>query len=112
MKAINQTNGNIIADNIIIADSCFSRMKGLLGRSSLCSGEGLLLRPCMAVHTLGMQFTIDTIFLDKKNIVVATGTLSPNRMSAVHFSAKSVIELPAGTIRSSSIRCGDLVSLS
>ncbi|TML60208.1 MAG: DUF192 domain-containing protein, partial [Actinobacteria bacterium] len=46
-------------------------MKGLLGRTSLPDGEGLLLKPCGSVHTFFMRFPIDVVFLDRELSVVA-----------------------------------------
>jgi len=42
----------------------WERMIGLLGRRALPAGHGLLIVPCGAVHTLGMRFAIDLVFLD------------------------------------------------
>ena len=45
------------------ADSVAARLRGLLGRDGLPAGTGLWIRPCNAVHTLGMRFAIDIVFL-------------------------------------------------
>ena len=39
-------------------------MAGLLGRRALPAGQGLLITPCGAVHTVGMRFALDLVFLD------------------------------------------------
>lgn len=112
MKATNKTNGKEIADNLVIAGSMFSRMKGLLGRDRLQDGEALLIKPCMGVHTFGMRFPIDVIFLDKQNKVIATTKdMTPNRMSALHFSADSVLELSAGVLDSCEVSTGDTIDI-
>lgn len=51
---------------IEIAESFFSRLRGLMGRSRLAEGRGLLLAPCNSIHMLFMRFAIDVIYLDKE----------------------------------------------
>lgn len=48
----------------------FARMRGLLGRQGLDAGEALLLKPCNAIHTLGMRFAIDVRFYDRRGRLV------------------------------------------
>ncbi len=75
-------------------------MIGLLGREKLEKGEGLLLLACQSVHTWGMRFAIDVVFLDKQWRAVALyRSLGPSRMTRIHWQARSVLELPAGTIQ-------------
>src|SRR6266581_4925910 len=99
MRAINSTKNQDLASRLAIAESIFSRMKGLLGRNSLDDGEGLLIRPSKGIHTFGMKFPIDAIFLNKENRITAVSKeLPPNRLTPIYFSAACVIELPAGTV--------------
>lgn len=51
---------------IEIAESFLSRLRGLMGRSCLAEGRGLLLAPCNSIHMLFMRFAIDVIYLDKE----------------------------------------------
>lgn len=100
-----------IGDRIEIADNGVRRRKGLLGRSDLAPGEGLWIVPCEAVHTFGMQFPIDLVYLDRSSRVVKTRTqVKPGRLSAC-FSAHSVVELPPGTVRSTLTEAGDQLQL-
>ncbi len=55
---------------IEIAQTPLKRMRGLLGRKSLAQGEGLVIRPCNAVHTLGMQFPLDLRFYSKVGTLI------------------------------------------
>ena len=90
----------------------FSRMKGLLGKSSLAAGEGLLIKPCKGIHTFGMRFPIDVLFLNKGNYVVATiKNIKPNKMTRLYLEASSVIELPAGTLDATATKPGDRLEL-
>lgn len=53
-----------------VAESAFERMRGLIGRDGLGSGEGMLITKCNCIHTLFMRFPIDATFLDRKGEVV------------------------------------------
>lgn len=89
----------------------FDRMKGLLGRKSLHDGESLWIKPCNSVHTIGMRFPIDVIFLDKKNRVLAIKkNLQPNRLTPIYFKATSVLELPCGIIDTTLTNIGDEIA--
>jgi uncharacterized membrane protein (UPF0127 family) len=113
MRAFNPRSGKYIASNVVEADTVFKRMKGLLGRDSLPPGEALWLRPCKSVHTIGMKFPIDILFLAKDSKVVGVEeNISPNRFSAFVFKAAGVLELPAGTISESGTKVGDLLEIS
>lgn len=112
MKAIDCTSGKELAPNLAVADTFFTRLKGLLGKNELPHGEGLWIKHCNSVHTFGMQFPIDVVFLDKENCVVGLAkTLRPNRISRIYSSASSVIELPAGTIDAANTVAGDHIEV-
>jgi uncharacterized membrane protein (UPF0127 family) len=106
---VNVTRQTLLADALEVADCGPRRRKGLLGRKCLSPGEGLWIIPCEAVHTFGMQFPIDVVFLDRKNQVVKTrSNVRPGRLSAC-LSARSVVELPWGTVLSTQTKRGDKV---
>jgi uncharacterized membrane protein (UPF0127 family) len=112
MNAINLTTGKEMANRLTAAEKVFSRMKGLLGKNSLASGEGLLIRPCKGIHTFGMRFPIDALFLDKNNQVVATvNNLHPNKITRLYLNAESVIEFPSGTLEATSTKPGDRIEI-
>jgi uncharacterized membrane protein (UPF0127 family) len=53
-------------------------MIGLLNRKALAQGEGLLLDRCYGIHTFGMRFPIDVVFLDKElRVMRAVPALPP-----------------------------------
>ena len=111
LRITNLTRQVEIADRIEIADRGERRRKGLLGRSGLAAGEGLWIIPCEAVHTFGMQFPIDLVYLDRKSRVIKTrSAVRPGRLSAC-LSAHSVVELPPGTVRSTLTQPGDKLEL-
>lgn len=112
MKARNGNNGNELADNVVLADSAYKRLKGLLGRSCLEKGEALLIRPCMSIHTVAMRFPIDVLFLDSEGVVIAKyEAMAPYRFTSIFFKAKSVLELPSGTLSQTNTNLNDPIIL-
>lgn len=108
LLAENLRNGAILGDRIVHADNFWLRLKGLLGRSALAPGEGLLLEPCNAIHTFFMAFAIDVAFLDRQNEILATlHSVAPHRMPAPIFRASRVLELRAGSLSASATKVGD-----
>lgn len=109
----NQTQQTFLAHRVKVADSILSRLVGLLGKRSLDSGSGLWIFPSRGVHTLGMMFDIDVVFLDKDHKVVAVHeVLHPFSMTGVYLNAESVLELPAHTIFKSRTKVGDDLMIS
>ena len=106
---LKRENGAVVCDRCVVAASPFSRMKGLLGRSELRPGEGLLLRPASAIHTFFMRFPIDAVFLDRDwRVLAIAGDVAPWR-TAGRKGAKAVLELPAGESARRGLRPGDLL---
>jgi uncharacterized membrane protein (UPF0127 family) len=112
MKAVNLTRNKELAYNVTEACSLFERMRGLLGRQKLEQGESLWIRPCNSIHSIGMKFPIDVIFLDSENTVVAIRNQMPAyRITGVYFRASSVLELPAGILRETNTQVGDRIDI-
>ena len=112
LQVTNLSRGTVLATRLEVADTSPKRNKGLLGRSRLSPGEGLWIVPCDAIHTIGMRFSIDLIYLDSKNgIKKLLSDVPPWRMSAC-LPAHSVLELSAGTIRETKTRFGDILEFS
>ena len=106
---LKREHGDVVCDRCVVAASPFSRMKGLLGRTELRPGEGLLLRPASAIHTFFMRFPIDAVFLDRDwRVVGIAGDVAPWR-TAGRKGAKAVLELPAGESARRGLRPGDLL---
>lgn len=107
LQVSNLKRRTVLADCVEIADSSAKRNKGLLGRERLGFGEGLWIVPCQAVHTFGMRFTIDLVYLNRANQVKKVrSSVPPWRLSAC-LSAYSVLELPAGVVKTSQTERGD-----
>lgn len=112
MRAFVKDPERELAATVHVANSLFARMKGLLGRQSLPSGEALWIKPCKGIHTIGMKFAIDAVFLDGANRVVALiSHMPPNRLSRIHTRAASVIELRAGTLAGANLAIGEMVEI-
>jgi hypothetical protein len=110
VRAVNLARHRVLGGRIGVADRWWLRLRGLAGRAGLEPGEGLLLRPCRAVHMIGMKFPLDVAFLDKGNLVVARyPRLSPGARTRWHRTALAVLELPAGTLDETGTMEGDLV---
>jgi uncharacterized membrane protein (UPF0127 family) len=104
----NKTKETFLAYRVKIADSMLSRLIGLLGKRSLTLDSGLWIVPSSGVHTLGMLFTIDVVFLDKNLKVVGLHELlRPFSITGLNLQAESVLELPAHTIFKSRTEIGD-----
>lgn len=50
---------------VTLAERPLARLRGLLGREALPSGEALLIPRCGAIHTVGMRFALDVVFFDR-----------------------------------------------
>ena len=108
MEVRNLRTGGLLAYRCHLATRLLPRTVGLLRRSGLEEGEGLLLRPCSSVHTFFMRFPIDVLFLDGNGKVLKQyNPLKQWRASAVVWGAKQTLELPAGVLASSNTRVGD-----
>ena len=113
MPVINLTKQTWLATKVRKADNFLTRLVGLLKRTQLGPEEALWLMPSKGIHTIGMKFPIDVVFLTKDNQVVGLMSgLAPYRISAVHFRGYSVLELPNGTIRKSRTELGDQFEIS
>lgn len=104
----NQTKETFLALKVKVADTFLGRMVGLLGRRTLEAVCGVWIVPCNSIHTFGMLFTIDVVFIDENFKVVGLQELvKPFSITRPNFRAESAIELPAHTIFRSGTAIGD-----
>ena len=111
----NQTRETFVATEATIADSYLRRLIGLLGKTKHWArlGAGLWIVPSRGIHTIGMLFPIDLIFLSKDKCVVHVEEhVRPFRISRVSLKASSVLELPPHTIYRSGTQIGDRLEIS
>lgn len=95
----NAASGLPLAQQLRVADTHWTRIRGLLGSSGLADGDGLWIKPCQQVHMFGMRYALDVVFLDEANKVVHTeANLQPWKLSPKIADARTVLELPVGTI--------------
>jgi uncharacterized membrane protein (UPF0127 family) len=111
LQVSNLTRQAVLATAVDVADTSATRRKGLLGRKGLASGEGMWIVPGEAVHTFGMQFPIDLVYLDRHHTIrKIKHNVPPGRISGC-FSAHSVLELAPGSIRETETKIGDQLLL-
>src|SRR5215467_1778823 len=111
----NKTRETFVATEAKVADSYLPRLIGLLGKTRRWArlGKGLWIVPSRGVHTIGMLFPIDLIFLSKeKEVVHIEEHVRPFRISKVSLKATSVLELPPHTIYRSRTQVGDRFEIS
>jgi len=110
----NKTRETFMATEVMVADTYFRRLVGLLGKTKGWArpGRGLRIVPSRGVHTIGMLFPIDLVFLDQQKLVVHLEEhVRPFSISKVSFKASSVLELPPHTIFRTGTRVGDRLEI-
>jgi uncharacterized protein len=100
-----------VCERCLLAETPLTRLRGLLGRTELERGEGLLLRPASSIHTFFMRFPIDAVWVDRElNVLKVSPDLRAWRTAACK-GAKGVVELPAGEAERLAIVPGDELHL-
>ena len=112
VQAWNATRGTPVAERVEIADSWWTRLRGMMGRPEPAEDEGLLLDPCRAVHMYWMNYPLDVAFLDAEGQVVAVyHELAPSQRSKRHGAANRALELRAGRLAATQTEVGDRIEL-
>ena len=94
-----------------MADSYFTRLRGLMGKKSMEDTGGLLLKRCSAVHTIGMRYALDLVFMDKSGKVLkCTEGVKPFRTASAR-GAYYTLELNQGMIQKQGIKVNDRFEL-
>jgi len=112
--AFNRTRNAYLATRLSVAETHWSRLRGLMGKkaTSFPAGDGLWIIPSRGVHTLAMKFPIDVLYLDTDKLVVhVEQNLKPWRVARVSLRAASVLELPGDTLKSSGTMIGDEIEI-
>jgi len=119
LRAVNLRTGLSIAESVEVSDTAIARMRGLIGRDSLKKGYAIWLSPCNWVHTIGMRFPIDIIYLGRgvrglngAKVVALKEAVPKNTITLPVLRAVSVLELPQGSIKDLDIRVGDRIEIS
>lgn len=108
-----------VAEECLVASGFRSRLTGLLGRSLLREGEGLLLQPCAQIHMWFMRIPIDVVFLKRvgqearqwRVTSVQEGVLPWRLLPLGDRSAQDTLELPVGAIRRCDLKMGDILCI-
>jgi uncharacterized membrane protein (UPF0127 family) len=114
IAAVNRTRGICLAENVRVARTHWTRLRGLIGteKSAFQPGQALWIVPCRGVHTLAMHFSLDVVYLDQSGYVVdLQAEMKPWRFAPVHLRAASVLELPSGVIQRSGTVIGDQIEI-
>jgi uncharacterized protein len=113
--AYNRTREISLATALAVADTHWTRLRGLLGTTvnDFRNGRGLWIVPCHGVHTLGMAFPIDVVYLDRALTVVhIQSEMQPWRFAPVRTHAASVLELPCRMALETGTAIGDRIEIS
>ena len=106
--AFNKTRESFLSLNVSVADTHLKRLKGLLGSFRLKSDEGIWVTPSQGIHTIGLLFSIDLIYLDANHRVIhLVESFGTFRIGPIRRNCSSVLELPIRTIYSSQTQVGD-----
>jgi uncharacterized protein len=106
----NVTENSVIADNIIVANSFFKRLRGLMFTKELSPGSGLLILPCSGIHTFNMNYTIDVLYLDINNKILAIDeNMAPGKIGEVRKGAVAVVELKGGKVKETLTKIGQAI---
>jgi uncharacterized membrane protein (UPF0127 family) len=112
LRARNLSRDIELGGQIREARTHWTRLRGMLGRPEPGAGEGILLKPCQAVHMFGMRYPLDVAFLAQDGTVVAIYEwLRPSQVSRRHPEAAMALELKAGALGQSGTRIGDRIEL-
>jgi uncharacterized membrane protein (UPF0127 family) len=107
----NLTKATTVASSVAVPSTSAERRRGLLKHDGLQPDEGLWIVPCEAVHTFGMRFAIDILFLSSKRTVLKACPAVPRNRIRFCLPAESVLELATGTIERTGTCRGDLLQL-
>jgi uncharacterized membrane protein (UPF0127 family) len=113
-QAFNQTRQVYLARELALANTHWTRLRGLLGTSpdDFRNGCGIWIVPCHGVHTLAMRFPIDVAYLDPDRIVIhIERELRPWRFAPVRMQAASVLELPSQVLSETGTEMGDKIEI-
>lgn len=114
-------SGNLICKSCVIAQSYFSRLRGLIGKKSFDEGEGMLITRCNSIHMWFMSVGIDVVFLKQETQIegqilaivssVRSGLKAWRILPVSDSQASDALELPLGTIQRCQIEPGDQICI-
>lgn len=97
MAVLQRENGRLVAVDLRFATNMINRARGLLGTNRLSPGSGLVIEPARQVHTIGMRYPIDVVFVAEDwTAVHIVQTMKPWRVTRWVRRSRRAVELPAG----------------
>jgi len=106
----NKGRNELVLNNVMIAGNFFDKLFGLIFKKRLKNGEGLLIENCRSIHTFGMRYRIDAVYLNGDNMVLAIfQDIKPFRVTPLIKNASKVLEVRSKTIKHASLKVNDLV---
>ena len=101
-----------LASTVVTARTWSARAKGLLGLPAMPAGEAMWFPGCRSIHTCGMRFAIDAVFVDRRWRVVALREhLQPWQLVLPVRGAWGVVEVAEGTVARMALEVGDELKL-
>jgi uncharacterized protein len=108
---LSTTRGNVVCERAEIADTPWRRTRGLLGRTGLGEGEGMLIDPAPSIHSAFMRFEFDAVFLDRDlKVLKVVERIRPFRAHSARH-ARKVLELAAGEASRRGVQVGDTLAI-
>lgn len=112
MKLVRRDDGKVISKDVLLADSWFKKALGLLVGPALAGDECLMIAGCKSIHTLGMSYDIDAVFIDTRgSIIKIYRGLKPYRVTGFVPGAETVIEFKAGVAGSKQLARGQVLDV-
>lgn len=106
------TDNQIICNKVIMANSFFKRLKGLMFTKNLPSDSSMYICPCNQIHMFFMNYSIDVLYIDKNNVILAIDEdMKPGRIGKKVNGAAAVVELQAGKVKESNIKIGQTLQI-
>jgi uncharacterized membrane protein (UPF0127 family) len=85
----------VLGKDVPVAGDRFARLLGLAYLTRAEAGTGLLIPRCSSIHTFGMRFVLDVVFLDERWQPLALHRAVARRRFLWRRGAAAVLELPA-----------------
>ena len=118
LSLLRQHDRAVILSNGILANSYWTRLRGLIGKTSLTSGEGILITRSNSVHMWMMSIPIDVVFLKtlipqrEWRVVAVHANLKPWKLLPVgSFGANDTLELPSGAVAKLNLKIGEVLCI-
>lgn len=107
MKCSVERTGEVLAEQVEMADHFFARLVGLMFRRGLPKTKALLLKPCPQIHTCFMRFSIDAVFCNKDGeILYIIEQMKPWRFGKFVRGARWTLEFDGGSL-AGRVKVGD-----